>query len=154
MRNHGWGLGLNYEKKIADYLSVKGNLGHMTHLTGLRDVYNTTVSISLFLNYYPSSSGLDKLYISAGNGCEFMNYFGSGELPNTARDTLIHITPQLGWKFNLFEIIVIDLSSGYKFIVANTGNYRDIKDLVNPGLRFGLNFSVFFSRLKKEEADE
>ena len=147
--NHGWGIGINYEKKLFDFLSVKANVGHMTFLTGIKDVYNTSVSLSVFANYYPLSSGLDKLYVGVGGGSDFMNYFGSGELPLTHKDTLIHITPQMGWKFNVLPFLMIDVSSGYKFIISGTRNYREIKDYVNPGFRFGVNFQLFFRNLKK-----
>ena len=152
--HQGWGLGLNYEKKVIDCFSVKGNLGHMTFLTGIADVYNTSVSISLFINFYPFSSGLDKLYISAGNGCDFMNYFGSGVLPNTSEDTLIHITPQIGWKFHIVSFLMIDVSTGYKFIISDTENYREIRNYVNPGFRFGVSFSIFLFNKNKDENDE
>jgi len=148
--NQGWGIGLNYEKKLFDFLSIKGNLGHMTFLTGIDDVYSTSVSISLFFNYYPLSSGLDKLYVSAGNGCDFMNYFGKGDLPPTTKDTLIHITPKLGWKFIILQYLMIDVSTGYKFIILNSQNYSDIKDYVNPGFRFDIGLTILFKKMKRE----
>ena len=151
--NQGWGLGLNYEKKLFDFLSVKGNVGHMTFLTGIEDVYSTSVSMSVFFNYYPLSNGIDKLYIGVGNGCDFMNYFGKGYLPPDG-DTLIHITPQLGWKFNLLPFLMIDVSIGYKFIIASTQNYNEIKNYVNPGFRFGQNFSIFLNKIKRGIKDE
>jgi hypothetical protein len=152
--NQGWGLGLNYEKKLFDFLSVKGNIGHMTFLTGIEDVYSTSVSMSVFFNYYPLSNGLDKLYISAGSGCDFMNYFGKGDLPPTTKDTLIHITPQLGWKFNVLPFLMIDVSTGYKFIVLNSQNYNEIKNYVNPGFLFGLNFLIFLNKITRGNKDE
>jgi hypothetical protein len=154
LKNHGWGIGLNFEKKFLDNLSAKANFGHMTFLTGIEDVYNTSVSISLFTNYYPFSNGLDKLYIGVGNGCDFMNYFGDGELPHTTKDTLIHITPQVGWKFQIFNFLMIDLSSGYKFLIMDTQNYRDIKDYVNAGLNFGINIMILLNGIRKENGND
>ena len=148
--NQGWGLGLNYEKKLLDFLSIKGNLGHMTFSTGIKNVYNTSVSISLFANYYPLSSGLDKLYVGFGGGSDFMNYFGSGELPPDSQDTLIHITPQLGWKFHVIRFLMIDVSTGYKFIISDTENYKQIKDYINTGFRFGLGFNILFGEILKK----
>jgi len=151
--NHGWGIGLNYEKKLFDFLSVKGNVGHMTFLIGIENVYSTSVSMSVFFNYYPLSNGLDKLYIGAGNGCDFMNYFGKGDLPPDG-DTLIHITPQLGWKFNLLPFLMIDVSAGYKFIILNSQNYNEINNYVNPGFRFGLNFLIFLNKITRGNKDD
>ena len=147
--NQGGGIGLSYEKKLVDWLSFSGVFGHMTFLTGIKDVYCTSVSISLFTNYYPLSNGLDKLYLSVGGGCDFMNYFGSGKLPDTEADTLIHVTPQLGWKYNINRFVMLDLSAGYKLIFNYTDNYNDVKEYVNPGLRFKLGVKVFFTRIFK-----
>jgi hypothetical protein len=152
--NHGWGIGLSYEKKAVDWLSFTGIFGHMTLSTDIKNVYCTSVSLSLFSNYYPLSSGLDKLYVSTGVGCDFMNYFGKGELPETSNDTLIHITPLLGWKFNVLKFLVIDISTGYKFIITGSENYSKIKDYVNPGFRFNFGFLIFLKELKKERPEE
>ena len=145
--NQGWGIGLSYEKKLVDWLSFTGVFGHMTFLTSLKNVYCTSVSLSLFSNYYPLSNGLDKLYVSVGGGCDFMNYYGSGELPETTNDTFIHITPLLGWKFNVLPFLMIDVSTGYKFIILNSQNYDEIRNYVNPGFRFGIGFKIFIKEL-------
>jgi hypothetical protein len=149
LMNQGWGIGLSYEKKILKFLSVKGTFGHMTFLTDIEDVYCTSVNISLFVNYYPFGNGLDKLYIGLGNGCDFMNYFGNGEAPPDKEDILIFLTPRAGWKFNIVEYVMIDISAGYKFIVVDAYNYSEIKRYTNAGTQFGLGFKIFFK--KKEE---
>ena len=150
--NQGWGIGLNFEKKLVDFLSFTGVFGHMTFSTGIKNVYCTSVNISMFSNYYPLSSGLDKLYISAGGGCDFMNYFGKGELPDDEEDILIHITPLIGWKFNVKRYLIIDVSTGYKFIVNNTENYKEIKKYVNTGFQFRLGFKILFNKLQTMRA--
>ena len=153
LMNQGGGIGLNYEKKLVNWLSAKGNVGHMTFLTGIDDVYCTSVNLSLFLFYYPFGSGLDKLYAGVGTGCDFMNYFGSGELPPDTEDKLINLTPRIGWKFNALRFLMIDISAGYKFIIFGSDNYNDIKDYVNTGFQFGINFLIFFNKIK-ENRDE
>ena len=152
--SHGWGIGLNYERSLFDYLSLKGNFGHMTLTTDIDDVYCTSVHISVFANYYPLGGNLDKLYIGIGSGCDFMNYFGGGDLPLTTKDTLIHIKPHLGWKFNISKIFMIDVSTGYKFLISETQNYENIRDYVNAGLNFGFGFKILFNQIKKEKQDE
>ncbi|MHB9291768.1 hypothetical protein Holit_00851 [Hollandina sp. SP2] len=144
--NQGWGLGLSYEEKIWSCLSVKGTLGHMTFLTGIEDVYCTSVNVSLFVNYYPFRNGLDKLYIGLGNGCDFMNYFGGGKVPPDAEDVLIFLTPRIGWKLNIKKYLMIDLCAGYKFVVVDAHNYHDIKCYTNTGPQFGLGFKLFFKK--------
>ena len=147
--NHGGGIGLGFEKKAVDWLSFTGVFGHMTFLTSLADVYCTSVSISLFSNYYPLSSGLDKLYVSIGGGCDFMNYFGSGVLPDPTQDILISFTPLLGWKFYFLQFFMLDISAGYKFVITDTFNYSDVKDYVYSGWRFNIGIKFLFGR--KEE---
>jgi len=150
--NQGWGLGFSYEKKALDWLSFTGGFGHMTFLTGIKDIYCTSVNLSLFINYYPLSNGLDKLYVSIGNGCDFMFYFGDAVKPETSKDTLVHITPLLGWKFNVLKYLMIDVSTGYKFIIIRSQNYNEIEDYINSGFRFSLGFKIFFKEIKKERS--
>jgi hypothetical protein len=148
--NQGWGIGLSYEEKIFRFLSVKGTFGHMTFLTGIDDVYCTSVNISLFINYYPFENGLDKLYVGLGNGCDFMQYFGGGVVPPNVGDILIYITPKIGWKWIIGKYFMIDISAGYKRVVVDAYNYSDIRRYTNAGLQFGLGFKIFFK--KKEES--
>jgi len=50
--------------------------------------------------------------------------------------------------------LMIDVSIGYKFIIASTQNYNEIKNYVNPGFRFGLNFSIFLNKITRGNKDE
>jgi hypothetical protein len=118
----------------------------MTFLTGIEDVYCTSVGIALSVNYYPFGSGLDKLYVVLGGGCDFMNYFGKGEVPANAEDVLISLTPGTGWKFIISKYFMMDISAGYKFIVVDAYNYREIKTYTNAGFQFRLGFKVFFRK--------
>jgi hypothetical protein len=149
--NQGWGIGAGFEKKINTYFSAKGTLGHMTFLTGIKDVYCTSVGISLFANYYPLGKKLDKLYIGIGGGSDFMNYFGKGELPQTTEDILISITPKIGWKFTMPKYVMIDVSAGYKFINNNTENYGEIEEYVNAGFQFGIGVKIILNGKAKEK---
>jgi len=151
--NHGWGIGLGYEMYLLDCLSVKGGLGHMTVMTGIDEVYNTSVGVSFFINYFPFNNIFDKFYFSAGSGCDFMNYFGDGELPPTKQDTLIHVTPQIGWKFYILKYLIIDASAGYKFIIYNTQNYYDVQKYINPGFQFGIGIKFLFRTFINEVLD-
>ncbi|MDR3283964.1 MAG: hypothetical protein LBS97_02160 [Treponema sp.] len=144
LTNSGWGIGINYEQKLLDYLSVKGGIGHMTFLTGQDDVYCASVNISLFLNYYPLGSGLDTVYVGLGGGVDFMNYFGGGPLPDNPEDTLISIIPITGWKWHVLKPLMLDVYVGYKAVIQDAENYRKIKDYVNAGVQFGVGFKVFF----------
>jgi len=146
--NQGWGIGFSYEKKAVDWLSLTGVFGHMTFLTGVKNLYCTSVSLSLFGNYYPFSNGLDKLYLSIGNGSDFMNYFGKAA-PEATSDVLISITPLLGWKFNVLKYLMIDVSTRYKFIINSSQNYNEIKDYTNSGFRYSLGFKIFWEMRKE-----
>jgi hypothetical protein len=151
LKNSGWGIGVNYEHKLFDFLSVKGGIGHMTFQTDINDVYCTSVNISLFAHYYPLRGGLDKSYIGIGCGGDFMNYFGDGELPNNSEDTLISIIPITGWKWHVLKYLMIDVRVGYKFVIQDAENYTKIKDYVNAGVQFGLGFNILFAAIKRHE---
>ncbi|MDR1231661.1 MAG: hypothetical protein LBK61_09700 [Spirochaetaceae bacterium] len=140
--NQGWGMGLSFEEKIGAFLSVKGTLGHMTFLTGIDEMYCTSVNIALFVHYYPFGGGLDKLYLGVGNGCDFMNYFGGGDVPPDAEDTLLFITPRIGWKFIMGSSFLLDVSAGYKWVMVDAHHYPEIKKYTYAGPQFGLGFKI------------
>jgi hypothetical protein len=48
---------------------------------------------------------------------------------------------------------MIDISTGYKFIITDTQNYEKIKEYVNSGFRFNLGFKIFLKEIKKEKND-
>jgi hypothetical protein len=146
----GWGVGINYEHKLLDYLSLKGGIGHMTFQTDINDVYCTSVNMSLFANYYPLGRGLDKLYVGLGSGGDFMSYFGSGALPPDPKDTLISIIPIVGWKWHVLKPLMIDVHAAYKAVLQDAENYGSIKDYVNAGWQFGISFNILFAELKRK----
>ncbi|GHT57463.1 hypothetical protein FACS1894109_09650 [Spirochaetia bacterium] len=143
IKNQGGGLGFRYEHKIFNYLSVKGGFGHTLFKTNTEDVYCAAVHISLFLNYYPFSSGLNKLYIGAGGGSDFMNYFGDGVIPKNEGNVIIFLTPIMGYKFYIKKWM-LDFSFGYKIILTEFDRY-DIKDYVTSSPQLGLGIKYFFT---------
>jgi hypothetical protein len=152
--NSGWGIGVNYEHKLWDFLSVKGGIGHMTFQTDIDDVYCTSVNISLFVHYYPLADGLDKLYIGVGSCGDFMNYFGDGAFgisQDNPADTLISIIPITGWKWRVLKPLMIDVHVGYKFVIQDAENHTKIKEYVNAGVQFGIGFKILFAEIKRKE---
>jgi hypothetical protein len=154
MQNNGWGLGFSIEQEVFDYLSVKGTFSHMTFTTAVDDVYCTSVGLSLYANYYPFGRGLNLLYVGAGSGIDFLNYFGSGTVPAVPRDTVISAIPVIGWKQNFPALTfsgltvgsMIDVYSGWQFVVSNTGNLPDDTDYTSRGWLFGIKIRVFIEK--------
>lgn len=146
LTNQGWGLGIKYEKSIFNYFSIKGGFGHMTFKTGLGNMYCTSVNLSLFIHFYPFGNGLDKLYFGIGNGCDFMNYFGDSEkMPEKSEDTIIFITPNIGYKWYLLKYIMLDFNIGYKIDIVSSNNYADIKKYIGLGFQFNAGFKLLLN---------
>jgi hypothetical protein len=137
LKNLGFGIGVNYEHKLTNFLSIKPGLGHMVCFL---DTTVVTVDIQLFLNYYPLSNGLDKLYIGLGNGCDFIMYQNENNIP---QDTAISITPILGWKWRALKYLMVEPFIGWKFYIMETNNYENIKKYLNGGLQWGINLKIF-----------
>jgi hypothetical protein len=138
LRNYGYGLGVNYERKLTNFLSIKPGFGHMTIFS---DVTVVTVDLQLFLYYYPLSSGLDKLYVGLGNGCDFIMY--TNGIP---QDTAITLTPILGWKWRAFKFLMIEPFIGWKFFLVKTNNYEKVDRYLNEGFQWGLSFKFFLQK--------
>ena len=141
LKNYGWGIGVNYEHKLTEFLSIKPGLGHMTCLS---DIIVTTVNLKFLSHYYPLSNGLDKLYVGVGAGCDFIMY-------NTAisQDDNISLIATIGWKWKVLPYLMIDPSIGWKYSVRQTDNHKDAGKYLNNGFQWGIGFKFFFQNKKK-----
>ena len=149
LKNSGGGIGLNYEHTLYKYFSVKGGFGHMTFKTSLDDVYCTSVDISLFLSVYPFGEGLNKLYFGVGNGADFMNYFGKGAVPETGKDTIIYLTPYIGYKLFCFKYIIFDFNIGYRINIVSSNNYYNVHEYLTSGIQFNVGVNILLSKIVK-----
>jgi hypothetical protein len=135
LRNYGFGIGVNYEHKLTNFLSIKPGFGHMTCFS---DVTVVTVGIQLFFNYYPLSNGLDKLYVGLGSGCDFIMY--TNDIP---QDKVISLTPKLGWKWKAYKFLMIEPFTGWRFFLVKTNNYKNVDRYLNEGFQWGINIKIF-----------
>jgi hypothetical protein len=135
LKNYGVGLGVNYEYKLTDFLSIKPGMGSMICFS---DMTVITVGITLFMYYYPLSDGLDKLYIGIGNSCDFLMY--QNDIP---QDTVISIIPVLGWKWKALPYLMVEPFIGWKFYVNKTDNYKYLDKYANGGFQWGLSLKLF-----------
>ena len=143
LRNYGYGIGVNYERKITDFFSVKPGFGHSVYFA---DMITVTVNLQLFFYYYPLSSGLDKLYVGIGNGADFIMYNEDIE-----QDTAIWLTPMAGWKWKILPYLVIEPFVGWKFFIDKTENYENVDKYLDEGFQWGLSFILFIKNVKKKE---
>lgn len=149
LTNNGVGLGVKYEHAINNYFSVKGGFGHITFKTGIDDVYCTSIHLSLSLHGYLFGKGLNKLYFGIGAGADFMNYFGEGIVPETGKDTILNVTPNIGYKLFAFKYLLFDFNVGYKINVLSSNNYYNIQDYINLGIQFNIGTSILLSEIIK-----
>jgi len=150
IKNNGWGLGFSIEQQIINFLSVKGTFSHLTFVTSTENVYCATVGLSLFANLYPFGNGLDKLYFSGGCSTDFLNYFGSGNVPDIPKDTVTSLIPIIGWKQNFpkFDIkslqirCLIDFYTGWQFIIQDSHNLPNDLNYTSHGWFFELKIKI------------
>jgi hypothetical protein len=145
LRNYGFGLGINYEHKLTDFLSVKPGMGAMICFSDMTfsNMAVITVGVTLFLNYYPLSDGLDKLYVGLGIGTDFLMY--QNDIP---QDTVISTVPILGWKWKVLPYLMIEPFVGWKFYIDKTENYEDFDKYANGGFQWGLSLKLFLKNRK------
>lgn len=144
IKNLGYGIGINYERKLTDFLSIKPGFGHMVCFS---EMLVTTVNIQLFFNYYPLSNGMDKLYIGFGNGCDFMMYPGKSDMEN---DVAVFITPLLGWKWKALNFLMVEPYIGWKFYVSASNNNENIDNYLSKGFQWGISFKIFFTNRRNK----
>jgi hypothetical protein len=142
LKNYGFGIGINYEHKLTDFLSIKPGFGLMVCFS---DITVKIFDLQLFINYYPFSDGLDKVYIGLGSRCDFFIYSKKYDIP---KDAAISIIPILGWKWKVFKYLMIDPFIGWKFYITKTNNYEKINTNLDGGFQWGINFKIFLPNKK------
>jgi hypothetical protein len=137
--NHGWGLGLKYEQKILNDMSVRSGFGHITFKTSYEDAWCATAGFTLFVNFYPFDKGLEGPYFGAGGGFDFLGYFASDSLPKNARNEIISFIPMIGWKQNVTKAFFVDAYLGYKLPISDRGTYDGAETYINKGFQYGID---------------
>lgn len=138
IKNNGWGIGLSYEHSIFNYSAIKGSFSHMTMYPKEIDSLVTTVGIKLEALFYPFGSGLDKLYIGFGGGSDFFMYNREDENGKSEKDTVITIYPEIGWKQNFFDYVMVDVFFGYRILLNEPSLLSYKADLVDSGIKYGV----------------
>ena len=90
------------------------------------DVIITTVGIGLDNYLYPFNKKLNWLYLGFGISTDFINYISSKE---ESSDTIINLFPQIGWKQNIKNYVLIDFFYGYRITISNNNLPDYAKDL-------------------------
>ena len=152
LSNNGIALGVNYEHIIVPHFSLRGTAGFMLFGVSALDAYAADVSISLYASWYPLSNTLDKLYVGVGASTDFVCYFGSDSLPDPAEDVLIAVTPIVGWKQNIANVVALDFYGGYSFIVFNSQRFHGTEEYIRSGIQLGIRFKILW-RPRRSRAD-
>lgn len=126
----------------------------MTFFTDEESVYCTSVGVSLFANYYPAGKGLSGFYFGGGCSTDFFNYFGSGNVPDPPKDTVICAGPVIGFKhtfplgrhWNRTFGLMTDIYNGWQFLIQNSENlYNDAK-YSQEGWLFGIKLKLLIGK--------
>ena len=152
LANNGVALGVNYERLIVPHFSLRGMAGAMLCNVSELDAYAVDIELSLYANWYPLSDMLDKLYVGVGVNGDIMCYFGANSIPNPPVDELVSITPVIGWKQNVANVVVLDFFGGYSFFVFNSQRFYDTEDYIRSGVQLGIRFKILW-RPGKSKAD-
>lgn len=150
LKNNGWGLGVSYEALAFQFLSAKGEFSHSTVWPKNYDATIKTVGISGSVFFYPFAKGLNFLYFGGGCRTDFLMYDG-GDVPSDhKKDTLIRVFPQIGWKQNLFDWLLIDVYYSYRFSLDSSSRLPEfVGDITNHGSGFGVKLKFNLSKLWK-----
>ncbi len=152
LKNNGWGIGLNYEIAIFDFLAVRPGLSHMTLFPSGSDTICTTVGINFDLLFYPFFKGLEGPYVAGRFGTEFAMFPNSDKMKN---ETAIMTTPFLGWKFSVRDFVFFDIFFGYRFLL-NKSQFSSAEiashygNKFQYGIKIKLNLKKICSSIKKK----
>ena len=142
LKNNGWGIGFSYERELFHGMAVKGGLSHMTMWMKNPSLILTSVEVTGDILYYPFLRGLDWLYFGGQCKTGFFMYDGSSISEENNQDCVISLYPLIGWKQSFVDIVMIDVFSGYRFVVNPQDQKGVIKDQVKNAFEYGLKVKI------------
>ena len=142
LKNNGWGIGFSYERELFHGMAVKGGLSHMTMWMKNPSLILTSVEVAGDILYYPFLRGLDWLYFGGQCKTGFFMYDGSSVSEGNNQDCVISLYPLIGWKQSFVDIVMIDVFSGYRFVVNPQDQKGVIKDQVKNAFEYGLKVKI------------
>lgn len=142
LKNNGWGIGFSYERELFHGMAVKGGLSHMTMWMKNPSLILTSVEVTGDILYYPFLRGLDWLYFGGQCKTGFFMYDGSSVSEENSQDCVISLYPLIGWKQSFVDIVMIDVFSGYRFVVNPHDQKGVIKNQVKNAFEYGLKVKI------------
>lgn len=142
LKNNGWGIGFSYERELYQGIAVKGGLSHMTMWMKNPSLILTSVEVTGDILYYPFLRGLEWLYFGGQCKTGFFMYDGSSVSEENSQDCVISVYPLIGWKQSFVDIVMIDVFSGYRFVVNPHDQKGVIKDQVKNAFEYGLKVKI------------
>ena len=149
LKNNGWGIGFTYEREIFRGFAVKGGLSHMTMWMKNPKMVLTSVGITGDILYYPFLRGLDWLYFGGQCKTGFFMYNGTSITEENNQDCVISLYPLIGWKQSFFDIVMIDIFFGYRFIVNPQDQKGVIKEQVKNTFEYGIKVKFSLGKIIK-----
>ena len=149
LKNNGWGIGFSYERELFHGIAVKGGLSHMTMWMKNPSLILTSVEVTGDILYYPFLRGLDWLYFGGQCKTGFFMYDGSSVSEENSQDCVISLYPLIGWKQSFVDIVMVDVFSGYRFVVNPQDQKGVIKSQVKNAFEYGLKVKVSLGNLFK-----
>ena len=149
LKNNGWGIGFSYERELYQGIAVKGGLSHMTMWMKNPSLILTSVEVTGDLLYYPFQRGLDWFYSGLQCKTGFFMYNGSSITEENSQDCVISLYPLIGWKQSFFDIVMIDIFGGYRFVVNPQDQKGMIKNQVKNAFEYGLKVKVSLGKIVK-----
>lgn len=146
----GLGLGVALERQIFPFLSVRADGANNTMWLFTKDMRTDAVTIGVAPLLYPFSRGLDWLYLGCGISTEFITYRGDDIPSDHERDTVIALVPQIGWKQNFFDYVMVDIFCSYNIELSDTNIPEYAEELVDNGFEVGIKFKINLSRILRK----
>jgi hypothetical protein len=147
IKNNGWGIGFTYEREIFRGIAVKGGLSHMTMWMKNPKMVLTSVGITGEILYYPFLRGLDWLYFGYQCKTGFFMYNGTSINEENNQDCVISLYPLIGWKQSFFDIVMIDIFGGYRFVVNPQDQKGIIKDQLKNNFEYGIKVKFSLGKI-------
>lgn len=146
----GIGLSYDFEKYLGAHLALEGNFGGGFFYSKWFDFDNLflTGSTGVNLRLYPFHDSLRGFYFGTGAGMDAMLYLGNQIVSPDAQKFFGYVKPEIGWKYYLFNHLMIDVNMNYKWqsVLDRDSLPSFYLDSLDDGFHLGLAFKFFWAK--------
>ena len=141
---NGFTVGFDYDQQFLAHAGWRARASANFFSTETKGLYCASASLTAYGIWFPLTTNMRKLYLSAGTDFDFADYFGPASNGGSIEANLT-ATSRIGWRFSLPFRFFLDAFVGYDYAWTFLKNSEENSQHYHPtGFQAGVKLSHAF----------